>query len=235
VLKKGKKGKKRCVRKPKPAPEVSTPVKVDLLPGSYATVDIPAVPLPGGYVIPGMPVTRTLPISGRLKGNIPGGYEIGKDNPVNLTEMNVAIGASDILSDPGCGGAGTLRLNPASKAMLDTATPSVGMVLQTAKVTSSVHALMRLAFDSRTQAGCDAPLVTMGSAETVLPVTLEGMIEKATGLTALTMDGPSVPLSVAVCLTPGAADQPCTTPPVAYPATIDIHVIVKIKVGVGAE
>jgi hypothetical protein len=231
VLKKAKKGKKRCVKKPKPKPPLATPVSVELLPGSQATVDVPAVPLPGGYVIPGMPVTRVVPISGTLKGSIPGGYRLGQDNDINLSEAAITPGPVDILSDPACSGAPTLRLNPVSNVVLDKTAPSAGKVFQTGKVTANVRVLLRLAFDSRTEAGCDKPLVTMGTSESVLPVALEGMVERATGLTALTLDGPAVPLTISVCLTPGAADQPCATPPVGYPVRLAVHAIVKIAVG----
>ena len=231
-LQKGKKGKKkRCVKvKVKPAP--ATPVTVDLLDGSNATVEVPALPLPGGYVIPGTPVTRTVPISGQLKGAIPGGYQLGKDNPITLSDAAITPGPIDVLSDPGCSGEPILRLNPASNVTLDKTAPSGGKVFMSGKVAATVRALLHLSFDSRTSASCGAPLVTMGSADTVLPVSLEGTIQRETGLTALTLDGPAVPLTIAVCLTPGAAGQPCATPPVGYPVKIAVHAIVKIAVGV---
>src|SRR3954453_6310327 len=163
--KKGKKGKKkqRCVKIKTPPP---TPVTVELLDGSHATVEVPDLPLPGGYVIPGTPVTRTVPISGRLKGGIPGGYRLGKDNAITLDDAAIAPAAIDILSDAACSGAPVLRLNPASTVGLATGAPSGGTVFRTGKVTATVRALLRLSFDSRTQAGCDKPLVTMGTAET---------------------------------------------------------------------
>src|SRR3954447_5849766 len=233
-LKKAGKGKKaRCVKvKPKPKPDLSTPVRVTLLDGSQATVEVPDLPLPGGYVIPGTPVSRVIPISGTLKGSIPGGYQLGKDNPINLTEAAIIPGAVDILADQHCGGATALKLNPASTVALDKTSPSAGTVFQTGKVTATVRALLRLSFDSRNQTACDAPLVTMGTSETVLPVSLEGTVQRATGLTALTLDGPPTPLTIMVCLPPGAADQPCATPPVGYPVKITVHTIVKIAVGV---
>jgi hypothetical protein len=183
-------------------------------------------------VIPGTPVSRVVPISGTLKGSIPGGYQLGKDNPINLSEAAIVPGAVDILADQNCGGATALKLNPASTVALDKAAPSAGTVFQTGKVTANVRALLRLSFDSRNQTACSAPLVTMGTSETVLPVALEGNVERATGLTALTLDGPATPLTIMVCLTPGAADQPCATPPVGYPVKISVHAIVKIAVGV---
>jgi hypothetical protein len=225
-------GKKRKCVKSRPKPQqVSTPVTIDLLEGSQATVEVPALPLPGGYVIPGTPVARTVPISGTLKGAIPGGYRLGRDNPINLLDGSITPGPVDILADQGCSGNTVLKINPASTVTLDTAAKSSGTVFLSGKVTATVRALLHLSFDSRTQTACDAPLVTMGSSDTLLPVSLEGTIQKATGLTALTLDSPPVPLTVMVCLTPGAPNQPCATPPVGYPVKIGVHVIVKIRVG----
>jgi hypothetical protein len=228
---KGKKHRKHCKkpkRKPKAAP---TPVTVDLLDGSAATVDIPAVALPGGFVLPGTPTQRTVPISGRLNGQLPGGYQLGKDNKIVLTGGTITPGPVDLLSDASCANAPVLRLNPASTVSLSKTTPSTGTVYADGRVTANVNAALRLAFDSRTETGCDKPLVTMGASESLLPVALTGQIAPATGLKALTLDGPAAPLTVAVCLAPGDPSANCTTPPAGYPVSIAVHVVVGISIG----
>jgi hypothetical protein len=230
------KAKKKCAKaKPKPKPKKNvapgTPVTIDLLDGSYATVTIPSVALPGGYVLPGTPVTRTVTISGRLHGLIPGGYQLGQDNNIVLSDAAITPAPVDLLSDPNCGGAPFLRLNPASNVVLDKSAPSAGKVYMTGKAAATVNALLRLSFDMRNETGCDKPFVTTGIAETLLPVSLEGMIQKETGLAALTLDGPPVQTTAHVCLTPGPADQPCAIPPAGYPITVQVHTIVRVSVG----
>jgi hypothetical protein len=222
---------KGCSKAKKKAVAAPTPVTVDLLDGSQATVDVAAIPLPGGVVLPGMPVTRTVPISGRLTGGIPGGYQLGRKNDIALTGGAIAPGPVDILSDAACGGAPALRLNPASNVVLDKAAPSMGAVFPDGRVTATVRVLLNLAFDSRTGTACDSGLTTMGWSPTALPVSLSGTVEKGTGLSRLTLDGPAVPVTVAVCLTPGEAGKPCGTPPLGYPVTIAVHAVVKIAVG----
>src|SRR4051812_44017191 len=69
-------GKKKGKKKAKGRPVGAAPVTVDLLDGSHATVDIPAVALPGGYVLPGVPTTRDIPLTGKLTGAIPG-FQLG--------------------------------------------------------------------------------------------------------------------------------------------------------------
>src|SRR4051794_40743391 len=77
-LKKAGKGKKaRCVKvKPKPKPALWARVGARCREGGRGGVEAPALPLPGGYVIPGTPVSRVIPITGTLKGSIPGGYQL---------------------------------------------------------------------------------------------------------------------------------------------------------------
>jgi hypothetical protein len=220
--------KAKACKKAKAQPNV--PVKVDLLDGSQATVDVPAIPLPGGYVLPGMPVTRTVPITGGLNGSMPG-YYLGKTNTITLKDAAITPAPVDILSDGACGGASALRLNPASNVILDDSAPSAGKIYADGRVTASVRVLLRLAFDSRTGSACDSGLTTMGWAPTTLPVNLAGKVETGKGLSALTLDAPPTPVTISVCLTPGAAGAPCSTPPLGYPVTIAVHAVVKIAVG----
>jgi hypothetical protein len=224
------KGKKP---KPKPVPkQPGTPVTVNLLDGSTATVDIPAVQLPGGYVLPGVPTSRTIALSGQLKGLIPGGYQIAKDNNVNLASAAIGLGAVDLLSDAACGGATVLHLNPSSYVSLGSAQPSVATLHTDGTITATVDVALNLAFDSRQGTGCGDPLTTMGNSTTTYPLTVAGKIEPGKGLASLELNTAApVPVSVSVCLTPGAANAPCGTPPVAYPVKIGVHVITGIKIG----
>jgi hypothetical protein len=220
-------------KKPKaPAPKVNTPVTVDLLDGSAATVDIPAVQLPGGYVLPGVPATRTIPLSGQLHGGIPGGYQIGKDNNISLNTAAIGLGAVDLLSDAACGGNAVLRLDPASNVTLADDQPSVATLHKDGTITAAVDVALNLAFDSRQTTTCGDPLTTMGMSTTRYALPVAGKIEPGKGLAALSLDTPSpVPVSVFVCLTPGAAASGCSAGPVAYPVKISVHVLTKVKIG----
>jgi hypothetical protein len=230
---KAKSKKGRACPKPKkqPKPLVVTPMTATLLDGSVATVDIPAVPLPGGYVIPGTPVTESLALAGVLHGGIPGGYQLNRDNTITLKDAAISLPPADLLKDPACGSASILRLNPVSNVVIDPATANAVLVKSSGDVAGKLGVRLRLAFDSRASAACDAPLTTMGTSESAFPVSLSGKIEKGTGLAALTLDAPPTPITVAVCLTPGAANAPCATPPVGYPVTITVHAVVKVAIG----
>lgn len=215
---------KRCkVAKPKPKPKpVTTKVTVDLLPGSHATVEVPSVPLPGGQRIIGAGVTEDVPLSGRLTGAVIGQLRLQSDIRLGLKSASLSLGAMDLLHDPACGGSPTLRINPASTVLLNPALPSTALLAKTGVTSATANVLLRLAFDSRTELGCDQPLFPTGYADTPLAVKVQGKVGPR-GLLALALDSGVEPVTVAVCLTPGAPAQPCTDSPAGYPVKITVH------------
>ncbi len=153
---------KRCApRKPAVKP-VTTKVTVDLLAGSHASVEVPAVPLPGGQRIIGSGVTADVPLSGRLNGTLAGRLKLMSDINVGLKSASITPGAVELLHDPACGGSPTLRIDPASTVLLDPAHRSSALLAKTGVTTATANVLLRLAFDSRTELGCDQPLFPTG-------------------------------------------------------------------------
>lgn len=218
-------------RAPKAGPV--TTVTVTLLPGSVAIVEIPALPLPGGQVVIGTGVTYGVPLTGTLTGVVAGKVELLKDIPVTLKSAAIKPGVVDVLGDPSCGGAATLRINPASIVTLDGSRPSRAVLKPSGVASATANVMLRLAFDSRTEPGCDKPLVGMGYSETPFSAKVEGKVG-AKGLLALPLASAPTPVTVAVCLTPGAADKPCATGPVGYPVKITVRVEVAISLKSGA-
>ncbi len=209
-----------------------TRVTVTLLPGSSAGVEIPALPLPGGQVITGTGVTREVPLSGRLDGVFAHRFRIGQDIDIDFKSANIRLGAVDILSDPGCGGAATLRLNPASVVRLDKTPRSRARLRANGRVTSTVHVVTRLAFDSRTVPGCGEPLIPRGYADTPITVKVAGKVGPR-GLVALAVESPPIWVTVAECLSVGPPDKPCAGGPTGYPVKITVRALVKISLRPG--
>lgn len=209
-----------------------TRVTVTLLPGSAASVEIPALPLPGGQVIIGAGVTREVPLSGRVDGVFARPFRIGEDIDINFRSMKVRPGAVDILSDPACGGAPILRLNPASVVVLDKNRRTRGRLRHNGVASSTVNVILRLAFDSRTEAGCEKPLIPRGYAETPFRVRVSGKVGSR-GLVALPLESAPTWVSVAECLSVGAPDKPCAGGPTAYPVKITVRVLVRISLRPG--
>ncbi len=197
-------------------------VTVNVLPGSVASIEVPARPLPGGQTLIGTGVTREVPLSGRLSGTVVGVVRLGQDIPVRLTKGSLAPAAVDVLSDPACGGTPTLRVNPASTVVLDKARTTRAVLRQTGRTTATAYVKLRLAFDMRTALGCDQPLLPMGAVETPFTVKASGAVG-AGGLTALTLDAPPTAATVLVCLTPGDPAKPCADAPAGYPVRIAVR------------
>jgi hypothetical protein len=210
-----------------------TTVSVDLLPGSQATVEVPALPLPGGQTIIGTGVTEVVPLSGKLGGAVVGSVKLGKDIPVSLNSANIVPGAVNILSDPACGGAPTLRIDPASIVTIDPAHPTKAILgFKSATATATAYVKLRLAFDSRMSLACDAPLTPTGYSETPFAVKVSGKVGPK-GLLSLPLASDPTPVTIGVCLTPGAPDKPCTDAPAGYPVKIAVQLQVAITLKSG--
>jgi hypothetical protein len=211
-------------------PPRGTRVVADLLPTSAASVSIPAVALPGGTYIIGTDSTdaRSIPLSGRLAGVIPGGFRLGKSNKLTLRSGRVGLGAADLLTDKACGGASVLRTDPTSAVTVDPAAPSTARIAPNGQITAAMHLVLRLAVLSRMQPGCDAGLVPMGYATTAFTVGLHGQIARdGLNKVELLSDQP-VQFTAAVCLTPGSPNGVCATPPAGYPVAVGVDVAVKL-------
>lgn len=212
--------------KAKPFPKII--VTATLLPGSYATVEIPALPLPGGQLLIGAGVTRQIPLTGSISGPLAHRFRIGQNIDVNFDTANFKLGAVDVLSDPACGGAPTLRINPASVVTIDRSKPSTAVLRYSGFSSAKANVMMRLAFDMRTEPGCDKPLVTTGYADTAFTDELSGKVGPR-GLVALEMQSAPTTLTVAECLYPGDPAKPCVGGLTGYPVKISVHVIVRIS------
>lgn len=219
-------GETKTKAKTEPSPGVI--VTATLLPGSYTNVEIPALPLPGGQVLTGTGVTRQIPMSGSISGPLVRRFRIGEPIHVSFNTAQFRFGAVDVLSDPACGGAPTLRINPASVVTIDKTKPSSAILRYSGIATAKANVMVRLALDMRTEPGCDKPLVTAGYADTAFTDELSGKVGPR-GLLALEMDSAPKTLTVFECLYPGAPDEPCAGGLTGYPVRVSVHVIVKIS------
>jgi hypothetical protein len=205
-------------RKKRPAKVApATPVGVALLDGSVATLDL------GGGVV------RTTALTGTLKGSIAGGYRLGRDNTVTLKTGTLAAAPTDLLTDD-CTAGPPARTNPATTITLAPGRPIQALVKSTGEVVSTAAVILRSVLDVRSGA-CGSAAVPTGYADTPLTVALHGLIQRGTGLSALTLDSDPAPVNVRACLAPGAPAAPCTGTPVGYPVTLSTHLVVKVSIG----
>jgi hypothetical protein len=209
---------KRCKKaKAKKKPQISTPVSVTLLDGSNATLD-----LGNGNV-------RTTALTGTLRAAIPGGYRLGHDNTIVLAGGRLAVAPTDLLTDD-CAAPPIARTNPATAVTLAPAQKSTAVVHANGAITSTAAVVLRTVLDLRSGACGYAP-ATSGYADTPLTVALHGTIQRGTGLNALTLDSNPQPVTLQGCLTPGTPTTKCAAAPLAYPATLSTHLVVKVAIG----
>lgn len=219
--------------KPKPKRFPKVLVTATMLPGTHVTVEIPALALPGGQTILGTGVTRDIPMSGAISGYITHRWKIGQDIDVNFDHAAFKLDPVDLLTDPGCNNQPTLRLNPATTVGIDGTKPSHAVLRydNTSNATASV--MLHLAFDMRTGAGCDSPLVTTGYVDTPFTDNLSATVGPR-GLLEMHFEGDPATLSAGVCLYPGAPDKPCSGGAASYPVKVTVHAIVRISLKYGA-
>lgn len=209
-----------------------TLVTATMLPGTHVTAEIPALPLPGGQVLTGTGVTRTIPMTGSITGALAHRFRIGDDIHVNWRKAEFKLGSQDLLSDPACNGAPTLRLNPASVVTIDKSKKSTAVLRYSGVSNADASVMLRLAFDMRTEAGCDKPLVSTGYALTPFTDKLRGKVGPR-GLVELALDSKPETFTINVCLYPGPPDKPCRGGLAGYPVKITVHVVVKISLKAG--
>jgi hypothetical protein len=205
--------------KPKPSPAPSqTPVSVDVLDGSAVTLDT------------GDGSPKVLPLTGTLRGFIEGGYQLARDNTVNLYRGRLRIVPTDVLTD-GCIFPAPARTNWATTIDPDPTIMHKVVVARTGAVTAGVSGIVRTVLDLRSAAGCAAPPVTSGYADTPFAVSVAGQIVKETGLARLELTSAPYPLTFNACLAPGVPDQPCAAAPAAMPSTATLRLLVRVEIG----
>jgi hypothetical protein len=199
-----------------------TPVAITLLDGSAAHLDF------GSF-------QRDAPLTGTLGGFIPGGYKLGQDNQLNLTRGNINLQPTDVFIDDDCKGgqvSAAIRTGDPTTIGLNPARQSVSQILASATVTATLYVRIHLPLALRNDDdGCDQPYITTGYSEIDQTFFFRGKIEKATGLTKLTLTSPPDPLDVIACLSPGIPTQPCNGFQIPLPILVNVKAVVRIKVG----
>jgi hypothetical protein len=206
--------KKKC-HKVKPKPRV--PVTTTVLDGSTATLDF------------GNGLVRTVGLSGKLTGYIPGTIHLDRDTKALLTGGSIAVAPTDFFSD-GCASPVWARSNPATTIRLDKTKVNSATLHPNGSITSDASVIIRAVLDTRPQDACDQALVPTGYTDSAAFVRLHGQVG-AGGLTSLELTADPYPLTLNACMTPGAPAAPCAGTPLTYPTTATV--LLKIALGLG--
>lgn len=199
-----------------------TPVRIALLSGSSAHLDFGAF-------------QRDAPLTGGLSGFIPGGYQLGQDNQLQLTRGSINLQPTDVFIDDDCKGgkvSAAIRTGEPTDIALNPTRQSISSILANGTVTATIYARIHLPLSLRNDDdGCDSPYITTGYSEFEQTFFFRGKIEKATGLTKLKLTSPPDPLDVVACLSPGPPTSPCNGFQIPLPILVNVTAIVKVDIG----
>jgi hypothetical protein len=194
------------------------PVTATVLDGSTATLDF------------GNGMVRTVGLSGKLTGYIPGKILLNQDTKALLTGGQLAVAPTDFFSD-GCAAPVWARSDPATAIRLDPTKTSSAILHADGTITSSASVIIRAVLDTRPQDACDQPLVQTGYTDTPVSVPLHGKVGQG-GLTSLQLTADPYPLPLSACFTPGSPTAPCAGTPLTYPTTATV--LLNVALGLGA-
>jgi hypothetical protein len=207
--------KKKC-KKVKVRP-TRIPVTTTVLDGSTATIDF------------GNGVVRTVGLSGKLTGYIPGKIQLNADTKAILTGGSIAVAPTDFFSD-GCASPVWARSNPATAITLDKTKTNSATLHASGAITSDANVIIRAVLDIRPENACDQALAPTGYTDSTAFVHLHGQVG-AGGLTSLELMADPYPLTLNACMTPGVATYPCAGAPATYPTTATVLLKVGLALG----
>jgi hypothetical protein len=193
------------------------PVTATVLDGSSATLDF------------GNGLVRTVGLSGRLTGYIPGKILLNQDTKALLTGGQLAVAPTDFFSD-GCASPVWARSDPATAIRLDRTKPNSATLKADGTITSSASVIIRAVLDARPQDACDQPLAPTGYTDSPASVQLHGKVGQG-GLTSLQLTADPYPLTLNACFTPGYPAAPCAGAAVTYPTTATVQLNVALGLG----
>jgi hypothetical protein len=209
--------KKKCHRvKVKPKP-IRVPVTTTVLDGSTATLDF------------GNGVVRTVGLTGKLTGYIPGRIHLDSDTKALLTGGSISVAPTDFFSD-GCASPVWARSDPATTITLDKTKVNSATLHSNGSITSSANVIIRAVLDTRPENACDQALAPTGYTDSTAFVQLHGQVGQG-GLTSLELTADPYPLTLNACMTPGTPSYACAGAPVTYPTTATV--LLKIALALG--
>jgi hypothetical protein len=193
------------------------PVKITVKPGSSATLDFGAF-------------QREAPITGTLKGFVPGTINLKADIQVQLTGGSLALGQTPVFIDDDCDGqvSAAIRTGRDTTIALDPARTSTATLLTSGTATSTAYTVIRLPLELRNgDVGCNKPYLSTGYREFKQTFFLRGRLG-AGGLSNLTLTSAPAPIDVEACLAPGAPTQPCNGFAIPLPIIVSTKLVVAL-------
>ena len=198
---------------------LGTPVSIKVLDGSKANLDFGAF-------------QREAPLSGELKGFVPGGIRLGSDFQITLTSGTIQLGSAPVFIDDDCNGqvSASIRTGTPTNVLLDKTKTSISNVLANGSVTATANMLVHLPLELRNDdQGCNAPYITTGYTDWQETFFLKGKLDPKLALSKLKLVSAPDLIDVPSCLSPGVPTSPCNGYAIPIPVQISTEIYVSIK------
>jgi len=213
-----------CKKKKKKSTSSGVPVKITISDGSVATIDFGAF-------------QREIPLSGTASGFIVGkGFQLGKDNQINLTKAKIDLASTGIFIDDACDGqvSDSIRTGDLSYTEIDQSTTGNTVnVKPDSSLTGLLHMRVQISLLFRNDdTGCDKPYLTTGWTDFTVPLFLKGKIGAGkAGLTSTINIGETVLDDLSACLALGDPTLPCNGFAIPFPGILSAHLETVVKIG----
>jgi hypothetical protein len=198
---------------------LGTPVTITMLPESHAGLDFGAF-------------QREAPVTGSLKGYVPGGIHLGQDFQITLTSGELRLSPTAVFIDDDCNGqvSASIRTGSPTAVSLDKGRTSTSTVLANGTVTASAYMVVHLPLELRNDdAGCNAPYISTGYTDWKETFFLKGKLDPKLALSKLKLVSAPDPVDVPSCLSPGVPTSPCNGFVIPLPVQISTQLYVSIK------
>ena len=205
--------------KKKTGATLGTPVTIRILDDSKAILDFGAF-------------QREAPVTGSLKGFVPGGIQIGQDSQVTLTSGELRLQPTAVFIDDDCNGqvSAAIRTGDPTRVLLNKARTSTSTVFANGSVTSTAYMTVRVPLELRNDdLGCNVPYITTGYSEFNQTFFLKGKLDPKAALTRLKLTSAPEPIDVPVCLSAGLSTSPCNGFQIPLPIMISTQLFVAIQ------
>jgi hypothetical protein len=201
----------------KSSASLGAPVSVRVLGGSVATLDFGAF-------------QRDASLTGTLKGFVPGGIQLGKDQQVNFSSGTLNIAQTPVFIDDACNGdvSAAIRTGKPTTVGLNATKASTATLTAGGTVTSIVYTRIKLPLELRNDDdGCQKPYISTGYTLIDKTFFLKGKLG-AGGLAKIELTSVPDELDVSACLAPGRPTNPCNGFAIPLPILVSTHLFVAI-------
>jgi hypothetical protein len=197
---------------------LGTPVSIKLLNDSVAHLDFGAF-------------QRDAPVTGSLKGFVPGGIKLGTDFQITLSSGQLGLGQTPIFIDDDCDGqvSASIRTGNPTTVQLDKTKTSTSTVLANGGVTATANMLIHLPLDLRNDdLGCNSDYIKTGYTDWQETFFLKGKLDAKLALARLRLTSAPDLIDVPSCLSPGFPTSPCNGFVIPIPVQISTELYVAI-------